>query len=376
MSEVSLTGNILLYGDDFSLPEIRWITGFSAPDPLLVLVTEGTVNMVVSPLEKGRALRESRGTRVWTLAELGVSASARGLLELWLPAVLTFFKISSVRAPFNTPFGVCEAVRAAGLEVVLVRGAIFPERAVKSEAEFGAIRFAQRATARSMRRAYELIGSSGVDSAGRLTLEGRVLTSERVRAAINGCLLEDGCVGRNTIVAGGGQSADPHHRGNGPLRAGEPIVIDIFPQHERSGYFGDMTRTVCKGAPSPELRRLYAAVRQAQERALDTVRAGVTGAAVHQAAQDAFSELGYVTDLTKRRPEGFIHGTGHGVGLEVHEAPRVSSGSPELIEGNVITVEPGLYYPGLGGVRIEDTVRVTKHGFEFAARCAKKFVFA
>lgn len=369
-----LTGNFLLYGDDSTLPEIRWLTGFCAPDPLLLLVHNGALNLIVSPLEKGRALKESSNAHIWTLDELEIQNEERRGLERWLPAVLRKFEITSVSAPFNTPFGVSEIVRAADIELKLVSGALCPGREVKSAAEFKAVCQSQQATAKAMNRAFEVIGESQVDETGRLMLAGEPLTSERVRAAINHQLLEEGCIGKDTIVAGGRQAADPHNRGSGVLKAGEAIVIDIFPRHETSGYFGDMTRTVCKGEPSVELMALYDAVLKAQLECLSMIRAGVTGESIHQRAQQVFEEQGYLTDLTKPEPEGFIHGTGHGVGLEIHEAPRVSLNAPELVTGNIITIEPGLYYPSVGGVRIEDTVFVTDQGFKFTGTCSKNFV--
>ncbi|MFC1467177.1 M24 family metallopeptidase [Verrucomicrobiota bacterium] len=374
MTDRSLTGNILLYGDDYSLPEIRWITGFYVTDPTLLLVNKGDLHLIVSPLEKGRALKESRNAKVWTLEELGIEKENCRALAEWLPAVMKKFRIRSIDAPFNTPFGVTEILRAADIKVKLVKGAFCPEREMKTETEFKAIQKSQRATAKAMKCAFSIIEKSTIDEKGRLMLDGKPLTSERVRAAINHQLLDEGCVGKDTIVAGGRQAADPHNRGSGVLKAGEAIVIDIFPRDEKSGYFGDMTRTVCKGEPSAELLSLYNAVLKAQKAALQAVKAGVTGDAVHKTAQRVFDELGYKTDLSKPEPEGFIHGTGHGVGLEVHEAPRVSLKAPKLKAGNIITIEPGLYYPELGGVRIEDTVYVTEDGFRFTATCPKKFV--
>lgn len=374
MNTDSSTDCFLLYGDDSTLPEIRWLTGFHAPDPLLLLMNKGVLHLIVSPLEKGRALKESHSARIWTLEELEIKKEDRRALSTWLPAVLQKFGISSIRAPFNTPFGVTEILREAGVHVQSVSGAICPSRAIKTEEEFRAIQKAQRATSKAMKHAFAVIRKSTIAENGELILDGQPLTSERVRAAINHQLLDAGCVGKDTIVAGGLQAADPHNRGNGILRAGEAIVMDVFPRNEKSGYFGDMTRTVCKGEPSAELLSLYHAVLKAQQAALAVVKAGVSGDIVHRTAQQVFDELGYKTDLTKSQPEGFIHGTGHGVGLEIHEAPRVSVNAPELKVGNIVTIEPGLYYPGLGGVRIEDTIYVTEDGFKFTATCPKNFV--
>jgi Xaa-Pro aminopeptidase len=194
-----------------------------------------------------------------------------------------------------------------------------------------------------------------------------------VKRLIERVLLDHGCSGKNTIVAGGEQGADPHEQGHGPLLARRPIVIDIFPQHTRSGYWGDLTRTVVRGAAGHELRRMYAAVRAAQAAALAKIRAGARCSAVHKAAAEELAGRGFETGARNGRPAGFIHSTGHGVGLAIHEAPSVSRFGGRLEAGNVITVEPGLYYPGLGGIRIEDTVEVTKTGWRYVVPCEKRF---
>jgi Xaa-Pro aminopeptidase len=204
-------------------------------------------------------------------------------------------------------------------------------------------------------------------------LRNELLTSERVRRAILRTLLEHDCFAREVIVAGGAQAADPHVQGEGPLRASEAIVLDIFPQHLGHGYWGDLTRTVVKGKPPAELKRMYGAVKAAQMAALRAVRAGVQGASVHGRAVAEFKRRGYETREIKGRAAGFIHGTGHGLGLAIHEAPSVSAAEGRLRAGNVITVEPGLYYPDAGGVRIEDAVVVTRTGCRLLARCEKRF---
>jgi Xaa-Pro aminopeptidase len=175
-----------------------------------------------------------------------------------------------------------------------------------------------------------------------------------------------------TIVAGGPQSADPHERGHGPLRAGQPIVIDIFPQHMETGYWGDITRTVVRGRAPAALRAMYRAVREAQEDALRAVRPGVSGATVHRGVVATFARRGFATGVVDGKQVGFFHGTGHGVGLQVHEAPSLALAHRRLPRGAVVTVEPGLYYPEIGGVRIEDTVVVTADGCEVLAACSKR----
>jgi Xaa-Pro aminopeptidase len=176
--------------------------------------------------------------------------------------------------------------------------------------------------------------------------------------------MENDCVAQHTIVACGDDACDPHNEGSGPFRAHEAIVMDVFPKSSENGYYADITRTVVKGKPSDALRRVYDTVLEGQEMGLAMVKAGGSGKAIHTAIHDLFERAGYKTGVINERMQGFFHGTGHGVGLEIHEAPRISRVDDTLQPGHVVTVEPGLYYPGIGGVRIEDTVLVTNNGYE------------
>lgn len=235
------------------------------------------------------------------------------------------------------------------------------------------IRGSQRAAVAAMKGAVALIASAGIDRKNRLIHGKNPLTSETVRQLINKIVIDLDCSGNDTIVAGGEQGTDPHERGSGQLFAGQAIILDIFPRSEKTGYWGDITRTVCRGPAPPELKKLYLAVKAAQSKALSAVRAGICADKVHETAQKEFARRGFETMEKEGKNIGFIHGTGHGVGLDIHERPRLGSSGETLEEGHVVTVEPGLYYPGLGGIRIEDTVVVTETGFRYLATCPKKF---
>jgi Xaa-Pro aminopeptidase len=242
---------------------------------------------------------------------------------------------------------------------------LFPERAVKRRREVAWIRQAQRAAAAGLDRALMVLKASRETRDGVLIWRGQPLTSERLRSEIHQVLLAHGCGGFETIAACGPASADPHERGHGRLRARQPIVLDIFPRGLTHGYWGDLTRTVVKGPPSAVLQAMYAAVKEAHGAALAAVGPRVACRTVHRVASGVFERLGFRTETAARRPKGFIHGTGHGVGLEVHESPSVSARPGRLRAGNVITIEPGLYDPAVGGVRIEDTIEVTSGGWRW-----------
>jgi Xaa-Pro aminopeptidase len=274
--------------------------------------------------------------------------------------------------PASFPYGVAVRLQEADVEVAVVKGPLFPGRAVKKPDEIRAIVAAQQAAVIAMRAAATVIGQCTMDVNGFLITRGTRLTAEMVRATISRTLIDHNCSCGESIIACGPCGADPHEVGRGPLRAHEPIVIDIFPQHLPSGYWGDLTRTMIKGVPSPIVRRMYNAVKAAQAAALDRVKAGAACAAVHEAAEAELQRRGFEPRPPDGLAEGFIHSTGHGVGLSLHEAPSLGANRTRLRSGNVITIEPGLYCPGVGGMRIEDTVLVTATGWKYLAPCEKR----
>jgi Xaa-Pro aminopeptidase len=248
------------------------------------------------------------------------------------------------------------------LDIDIADGLLFPQRELKTPAEAAAIRDGNRCSAAGIAAAERVLRASKIKG-GRLVYQGKPLTSERLKVAIETACLEAGGISFNTIAAGGDQACDPHDRGSGPLRANELIIVDVFPRIAKTGYHGDMTRTFLRGRASDAQRKLVAAVRAAQQAALKTIRAGVNGKVVHGKCVEVFTARGFETKHTPKGSVGFFHGTGHGLGLEVHEPPRMNGSTDyPLKKHSVVTVEPGLYYPGLGGCRIEDVVQVTASG--------------
>lgn len=364
------TGPVLLIGSSESCPEIRHATGLVVPDPIVVLTHRKRLDLVVSKLEFGRAARCVPQGRVWTPNMLGLQGEALRSTGEWALALARETGVTGVRVAATFPLSAARVLEQGGVAIdIAPHGTLRPERTVKTDEEVAMIRAAQRAAVAGVRRAAELIAGSEIDAAGGLRFDGRRLTSERIKAEIREIVVRHGCIDSGTIVAGGAQGADPHESGNGLLRAGEFIVVDLFPRHLETGYWGDLTRTFMRGVPTPRQRAMYNAVRRAQRTALLTLRAGVDGSAVHQAAADCLDRAGFRTTVLDGLPIGFIHGTGHGVGLEIHEAPSLSKLGTRLKAGMVVTVEPGLYYPELGGVRIEDTVVLTEDGYSLLAPC-------
>ncbi|WP_226041033.1 Xaa-Pro peptidase family protein [Natrinema sp. DC36] len=359
-----------LIDDDASDSDQRYVSGFTAPDPFQTLVTADGVHLLVSGLEYGRASAEASADSVTRRAayEYQQFVAEYGRYEgkiRMLAAFLEDHAVDSIAVPQNFPTGTADGLREHGLAVTVEREGIVTDiRATKTEWEVDQIRASQRANEAAMARAEELIATAGVED-GVLVRDGDVLTSERVTEEIEVTLLRHGCALDETIVACGADGADPHDRGSGPLEPDELIVIDIFPRDKETGYFADMTRTFARGDPGEEARRRYEVTWEAYEAALETVEAGVTGAAVHAAACDVIEDAGYETLRSDPNTEtGFIHSTGHGVGLDIHEEPSVSPSGGELEAGHVISIEPGIYDPAVGGVRIEDLIAVTENGYE------------
>jgi Xaa-Pro aminopeptidase len=269
--------------------------------------------------------------------------------------------LTELLVPPTFPFLHASRLQELGYRVRTKREPFYERRVVKSDEEVRHIEAAQRATETAVAAAHQELRRAEIRGNG-LWLDGERLTSERIKKLINVALMECDCVAQHTIVAGGEQACDPHDEGSGPLPAHRSIIFDVFPRSANSRYFADMSRTVIRGKASPELTLLYQAVKDAQEEAIGKIRDGADGALIHQGICDRFEKAGYKTGLVNGRMQGYFHGTGHGVGLDIHESPRISRTGSLLQEGHVVTVEPGLYYPGLGAVRIEDMVLVTKDG--------------
>ena len=351
------------------IADVRYITGFTTTDQIVYIRKRGERGVIiVSQMELSRALAEAE-CAVMTRAEAGLLDILKTEKDRWkaLAAMIAGLSGSAVLVPAWFPVILARELERYG-SVVVDRGTIEEMRAKKTQREIEYIKKVQAVTESAMDRAITLIRNSKARD-GVLYLENSPLTSENVRAAIHAALLESGCIPSDTIVSCGSESGIPHARGSGPLREDEPIVIDIFPRDEYTGYYSDMSRTVCKGEPSRKIMEMYAAVLEAQTLASHTIRAGVTGADVHQAVVDLFSEKGYPTGKT-----GFVHNLGHGVGLDVHERPSVGPGGGELSVGNVITNEPGLYFPDLGGIRLEDIGAVTRTGFDCFTHFPKELI--
>src|SRR5262245_58391883 len=327
-----------------------YASGFVAGDPFIWMKVGRRSMLIMSDLEFGRAREQSKVDEVLSLSEIDRrlrkgDAKKRVAWADIIAAVLKDHGASAVKVPGSFPLSMAESLRKRKIDVSVKEGLFFPERAVKSPREVAAIEQAQRATEEAVEAAVVVLRRSK-PRGSKLYVNGDCVTSELLKGVIHRELMDRECAGSRTIVAGGDQGCDPHNTGSGPIAPDRTVVMDVFPRSTRTMYYADMTRTVVKGKASPQVRKMYEAVREAQELGIAAVRPGADGLALHNKVKSVFDHLGYKTERRGGKMVGYFHGTGHGVGLDIHEAPWITSGGTPLPAGAVVTVEPGLYYPG------------------------------
>jgi Xaa-Pro aminopeptidase len=364
---------ILIYADSIRSPEIRHEVPLAVPDPFLYAERDGKGSVVASSFELGRINEVAPNLEVLPLEEFGLDELyAQGLtrddieLEVILRAARRF-GLERALVPATFPLEVADHLRAHGIEVKVDRELFRGRRRVKNAAELAGIKKAQRAAEAAMDAARELLRAAEGQNGG-LILDGEPLTCERLKLAVEQVFSEHGVFADEFIVSHGAQTAVGHDMGSGPIAPGEPICLDLFPRDRESGCYADMTRTFVVGDPSDELVEYHKLCREALDRSVAAVKPGIPGKELNRIASEIFQEHGFPTLISKQPGEvlrdGFYHSLGHGVGLEVHEEPALGRGPGELVAGDVIAVEPGLYRNGYGGCRLEDLVRVTEDGAE------------
>ena len=353
----------LLYGDSERCSDLLYITGLFVPDPILWCSVDDQFFIIVSPLEYNRAKQEIKAnTEVLSYGEAKKKFNLKDLrVETQIAGISKYFGITHWQVPPEFPYAPVEKLRSHPIQFTVKKSAFFPERECKNSKEIDKIQEGINLAETGLAAALETLRKSKIKS-NRLLANNQPLTSERLKGIVNSTISDNGGTASHTIVACGKQGADPHNRGSGFLYPNTPIIIDIFPRVDSSGYYGDLTRTVVKGKPSQIVARAFRVVSQACEIAKKMVHSGVNGKNIHETVMKSFNENGFKSNLKTSVPYGFIHGTGHGLGLDLHESPRISRLKSILKNGHVVTIEPGLYYPDWGGIRIEDVVVVEENG--------------
>lgn len=352
-----------------------YATGMFVPDPFIFLRLRGRNFMVMSDLEIDRARAQVPHCRVLSLSAYQKKYKANGVnrpgMAHVVQTILREKRIHSVFVPSNFPLGLATELGRLHISVK-VKTDFFSERELKSPAEVKKVSAALMMAEVGMAEGMQALKSAKIARDRRLIYHGAPLTSEKLRSIINCAILQAGGLAAHTIVAGGKQACDPHESGHGQLFANQLIILDIFPRSQKTGYFGDITRTVVRGRAGEAARKLYDTVLRGQLLAFKKIRPGTPTDEVHKTVQDFFEQEGYQTGRRNGRMQGFFHGTGHGLGLEIHEAPRMGSTSRGALKtGQVVTVEPGLYYPNIGGVRLEDVALVTNRSARNLTRFEK-----
>ncbi len=368
-----MAGSVLIYGDSFRSADMRHAVPLGVPDPFLYAETNGTRHVVASSMEATR-LRELGLFDVHVHEDYGMDELiASGLDRRELTAQLALRSVAGLgleraTVPQNFPVWLADRLRAEGVELDVDQDLFDDRRRAKTGAQLAGMRRAQRAAEAAMDACRELLRRAEIRG-DQLLLDGEELTVERVKADMNAVFAAHDTTAEEYIVAPGAQGAVGHDMGSGPIRPSTPLVVDIFPRDNLSAVYTDMTRTFVVGDVPDDVREWHRLCKEALDRAVAEIRAGVTGRAVFDVTCDIFEAAGEPTQRTKKPGEtlvdGFFHGLGHGVGLEVHEEPGMGLLSQKaLVAGDAVTVEPGLYRAGYGGVRLEDIVLVTEDGAE------------
>lgn len=375
----------VLFHSDSSDPDMLYFSRFDAFDPYLAFSVGKKRYGVAADMEFNRMTTESAFDKVLLLSEIRKGAARRfklpqnkmpNLAQL-VQHLAKLYKIQTFLISSRFPAGLAFDLKKAGLKLkVAGPEGLFPQREIKTADEIEALRKGNLGSAAGFRAVAKTLAESKTRN-GKLIHQGKILTAERLRELIAQAALEKGSIALHTITAPGDQAVDCHNAGYGPIRAGELIVIDIFPRRPDDGYWGDMTRTFLKGKASDAQKRLVRTVKKAHALSIEMIKPGASGSKVHLAVEDFFTKEGYETTKDSSELEGFFHPLGHGIGLQVHESPVLHAKADwRFKKGMVVTTEPGLYYRGLGGVRIEDVVHLIPGGNELISKAPYKWQFA
>jgi Xaa-Pro aminopeptidase len=365
--------DVLIYADTFRSPEMRHEVPIGIPDAFLYIERNGSRHAVLTSFELDRVKAIPGGLQGHAYEEFGYDELlAQGLTreEVSLGVAVNACKalgIGEALVPGTFPVQFADRLRSEGIELRADHETFSQRRRVKNATELAGIRRAQRAAEAGMEAARDLLRRAERNGSV-LKIDGEPLTSEQIKRAINEVFTAHGMIVDDFIVAHGPQSAVGHDMGSGPISPDEAVVIDLWPKDAETACYADMTRTYVVGEPSAEIAEFHRLCKEALDRSLEAVRAGAPGRDLFQLVCELFHEAGQPTQLSKKPGEvlenGFYHGLGHGVGLEVHEEPWLGRSPGEMVAGDVITLEPGLYRHGSGGVRLEDLVLVTEDGAE------------
>jgi Xaa-Pro aminopeptidase len=369
---------VLIHGDTMRTPELRHEVPLGIPDPFVYAEVDGRRIVAISSMEAARVEALGTDLEVRPLEEFGADELRRSGIDQHAYARELAVRIAgglgvrSAQVPRRFPLGIADALRSGGVELTVDQQLFDDRRRSKSGHELAGIRRAQKAAEAGMAVARDLLTRSEPSNGGR-AVDGEPLTCELLKERVQAAFLANGALADEMIVSHGAQTAIGHEMGSGPIGRDDVVLLDLFPVDLESACYSDITRTFAVGEVADEIRAWHELCREALNLAAAGIRPGVNGGDVHRRVSELFAEHGFPTQLTKAEGEvlrdGFYHGLGHGVGLEVHESPSLGLIGEELVPGDVITIEPGLYRQGFGGVRVEDLLLVTDDGYELLTDC-------
>jgi len=367
----------LIYDCSVTNSELYYASHFLAPDPFAYFEFRGKKYLVLDTLEFGRGKKEAKVDHILHSADYKKGLEIRkqipaDIVDI-MDIILKKFKIKELEVPPKFPIALADKFRSEGYKLKIGPSPFFPKITQKNLQEKKQMIKVQSNVFKLFSLIERTLRKSSIKK-NRLYLGQKILTSEYLKELIT---IEGFKLGlffnSESIISCGEATIDPHAVGIGPLRPHEPIIVDIFPKSQTLQYCGDATRTFCKGTAPAKLKKMYNVVKAGQELGIKMVRAGINGKIIFNKILNFFEAQGYKTGPINGVNQGLIHAIGHGIGFEVHECPPfIASRDCVLKTGNVVSVEPGLYYNGIGGVRIEDLVYVTKHGCEILSYYPKR----
>ena len=356
---------LLIFSNTKHDSDLRYLVGCCVPDDIALIFDGKETTVLASALEVGRLRRLSKIDNVFNLENFRTKNANSS--EAYITILSNFLKnlgIVNVVVKKNCQVWIVNGLSENGINVNVGDFAMLPQRLIKSENEIDEIRKCASIVEKVFQEVRDAIACSSIGSDGELILNGELLTSERLRKFIEDRSYALGAVAEDTIVSCGDDACDPHNIGYGTIYANQPIVIDFFPYSRDSGYFSDVTRTFLKGRPSNKQKKLYDAVKSAHDMAINMVCDSASSDSITSKVINFFKNIGFKTNTRSSNPSGMFHSLGHGIGLDIHEHPKVGFRGDILKSGMTITIEPGLYYRGIGGVRIEDDLLVKTDGHE------------
>ncbi|MDR2776567.1 MAG: Xaa-Pro peptidase family protein [Puniceicoccales bacterium] len=366
---------LLIFSNTKKDSDLLYLIGAHVPDNIAVVFDGRESTALVSALEINRLRNTSKIDKFvsWDIVKLSLQPAESTDFDI-LKRFLQDLKLKAICVKQDFPVYLADQLRSANFEIIVAGFSILPQRLIKSDGEITEIKYAIDIVRQTFAQMENILSATSINGKNELVFEDEILTSERLRTLMETFCYRLGAIADGTIVACGIAACDPHNLGNGPLKANEFILIDFFPHLKTSGYYADVSRTFIKGKPTEEQTNLYNAVKTAHDIAIDMVCGGAQGKDIMVRILEYFESKGYKSNNIANPPHGMFHSLGHGFGLDIHEPPRIGMCDDILQTGMVITIEPGLYYQTIGGVRIEDDILIGNQSSEILTQIPYNWV--